>query len=281
MQLIDGKKIAKKRKERLAEKIQRIEGKAPGLAFLLVGDHPPSQVYVRAKERACKEVGIASFLKTFPRTVSQKTVLSAIEALNKDPSVHGILVQLPLPSHLDTKTILEAVNPAKDVDGFHPLNLGKLLLADPSGFIPCTPLGIWHLLQEEEISLAGKHVVILGRSVIVGKPLSLLLLQKEGANATVTVAHSGSLSLEALTKSADILISAMGSPRMIGSKMIRPGAIVIDVGITRLPDGALAGDVDFAEVAKIASRITPVPGGVGPMTIATLLENTWKSYLHQ
>lgn len=284
MQLIDGKKIAEKRREALAKTLSETRAKTgrrpPGLAFVLVGDHPPSQIYVRAKDKACQAVGIRSYLRTFSQEVSEEKLLREIEALNADPDVDGILVQLPLPVGIDAKKVIEAVDPKKDVDGFHPLNLGKLLLGDPTGFVPCTPLGIFTLLEEEKIHVKGKHVVILGRSVIVGKPLAALLMQKkEGANATVTVAHSESLDLFSIVKSADILISAMGRNGFVKAEMVKPKAVVIDVGITRLADGRLAGDVDFATVSHIASRITPVPGGVGPMTIASLLENTWKSYL--
>lgn len=276
--LIDGSKISKKRLKVLEEKISLLKEK-PGLAFILIGEHPPSQTYVRMKKKACAQVGIVSHTLEFPEDISEHHLIQEIVKLNKDPSIHGILLQLPIPKHLDTKKIIETIDPKKDVDGFHPINLGKLLLGFDDGFIPCTPLGIKNLLQEENISVEGQHVVILGRSTLVGKPLANLLLQKKpGCNATVTVAHSMSLNLEKITSSADILIVAIGYPEFVTEKMVKKNSIIIDVGINR-KEGKIVGDVDFKNVEPIVSKITPVPGGIGPMTITSLLENTYQSFL--
>lgn len=276
--ILHGTPLAKAIKQNLKEKILRLPYGPPGLAFLLVGENPASQTYVHAKQRACEEVGIKSTVLALSSKTLLKELLYQIDLLNRDPKIHGILVQLPLPSHLDTRAIVEAIDPKKDVDGFHPINIGRLALGEEDGFIPCTPLGIHTLLQEYRIAVEGKRVVILGRSNIVGKPLSLLLMQKKPhCNATVTLAHSYSEHLPSITKSADILVAAMGSPRLITAEMVSPGTVVIDVGVNRVGT-QIVGDVDFEAVSKIAAHITPVPGGIGPMTIAMLLQNTVKSF---
>lgn len=280
MQLIDGKKIASEILDSIAFQISKIEGRKPGLAFVLVGENPASQSYVRSKKKACAETGIASMTFELPATIAESDLLRKIEELNRDPKIDGILVQLPLPSHIHEKAVTFAIDPKKDVDGFHPLNVGKMLLGDEDGFFPCTPQGIKVLLEKAQIPIEGKHVVIVGRSNIVGKPLAALLMQKKPhCNATVTVAHSQSEGLEALTRSADVLIAAIGRPLFIKKEMVKPGAAVIDVGINRLPNGKIVGDVEFPAVSEVAGRISPVPGGVGPMTIAMLLQNTLWSYL--
>lgn len=277
--LIDGKKIALEIHAEIGRKVALINKRKPGLAFILVGENGASQTYVRAKKKACAATGIASTLIELPSGTSQLELLNEIARLNKDPQIDGILVQLPLPAHIDDSAVMFAIDPAKDVDGFHPLNVGKMLLGDDGGFIPCTPLGIHVLLQRYQIPIEGKRVVIVGRSNIVGKPLAALLMQKKaGCSATVTVAHSQSEHLTEICHSADILVAAIGRPRFIGKQMVRPSAAIIDVGINRMPDGSIVGDVDFEEVSHLASWITPVPGGVGPMTIAMLLQNTLLSY---
>jgi methylenetetrahydrofolate dehydrogenase (NADP+)/methenyltetrahydrofolate cyclohydrolase len=240
----------------------------------LTGDNPAGRVYVRNKRRACERVGITSWLHELPQQASQPEVLDLVARLNADPAVHGILVQLPLPPHIDEGTVIGAVAPLKDVDGFGPENLGLLAAGRPR-LLPCTPHGVQQLLVRHGIDLHGRHVVIVGRSTIVGRPLALLLMQKSaGANATVTVCHSATPDVAALTRQADIVVAAMGQARYLKAEMIRPGAVVIDVGINRLPDGTLTGDVDFEEVRHVAGAITPVPGGVGPMTVAMLLHST-------
>ena len=246
----------------------REKGIEPHLAVVLAGDDPASAVYVRSKERACLEAGIRSTVLRLPQTVSQRELEEAVLSLNRDAGVHGILVQLPLPAHLDEKRVLELIDPAKDVDGFHPLNAGRLLTGE-AGFVPCTPLGVMRLLEEYGVDPAGKRAVVVGRSNIVGKPMALLLLR---ANATVTLCHSRTADLAEVTRQADILVAAVGKPGFITADMIRPGAAVVDVGISRV-DGRLAGDVDPA-AAGTAGLLSPVPGGVGPMTIAMLLHNT-------
>jgi methylenetetrahydrofolate dehydrogenase (NADP+)/methenyltetrahydrofolate cyclohydrolase len=270
--IIDGKSLAatlraaqKKAVESLAAR-----GVRPGLAAVLAGSDPASRVYVRNKARACEETGVRSEVHEFPETVSESTLLDCIQGLNADRAVHGILVQLPLPRHLDADRVLAAVSPAKDVDGFHAVNLGALLRGQP-GFVPGTPAGIMRLLEHAGVALAGKNATIVGRSSIVGKPLALLLLQKD---ATVTICHSKTRDLAAVTRQADILVAAAGHAKLVTADMVKPGACVIDVGVNRLPDGKLAGDVDFAAVKEIAGSITPVPGGVGPMTVAMLIVNT-------
>jgi methylenetetrahydrofolate dehydrogenase (NADP+) / methenyltetrahydrofolate cyclohydrolase len=278
MKILDGRKIADVIEREIAEEIKTLP-KKPGLAFLLIGDNSASNTYVKAKEKACARVGIRSLVQRHSATIAASDLVKEIDKLNRDPAIHGILVQLPLPPHIDPTLILSAIDPAKDVDGFHPVNAGKLLLGLEGGFVPCTPAGIQELLTRSRVEIEGKHVVIVGRSNIVGKPLSALLSQKKPhANATVTLAHSRSHNLKELTLSADILIAAIGKPHFITHHMVKPGAVVVDVGINRLPSGKLAGDVAFEEVHKIASAITPVPGGIGPMTIALLLRNTLRAY---
>ncbi len=275
---IDGKRIASEVTHEIKAAVHALTGRKPGLAFVLVGGDPASEIYVRAKKKACADVGMHSVLVQLPATVAESDVLAQIQKLNLDPNIDGILVQLPLPAHMNPQVVTGTVDPRKDVDGFHPINVGKMLLGDETAFIPCTPHGIVVLLQKSKVSVEGKHVVILGRSNIVGKPLAALLMQKKsGCNATVTVCHSKSEGLVEITRTADVLVAAMGKPKLVKAEMVRKGAVVIDVGINRV-DGKIVGDVDFEEVEKVASHITPVPGGVGPMTIAMLLKNTWLSY---
>ena len=254
-------------KQRVAALVQR--GVRPGLAVILAGDDPASRVYVRNKTAAAEQVGVASSLIALPAAVTEAQLMERISKLNADPAVHSILVQLPLPKHIDGARILEAIAPAKDVDGFHQANLGALVAGRP-GVVPCTPAGVMRLIEHARVPLAGRRAVVIGRSNIVGKPLALLLLQKD---ATVTICHSKSGNLSELTRQADILVGAVGRAKLVTAEMVKPGACVIDVGINRLPDGKLAGDVDFASVKEVAGWITPVPGGVGPMTVAMLLEN--------
>jgi methylenetetrahydrofolate dehydrogenase (NADP+) / methenyltetrahydrofolate cyclohydrolase len=276
-QILDGKALAQIMQAEIAAQVAeqvRAGGPPPGLAAVRVGDDPASEVYVRNKIKACEKAGIASFHHHLSESTSQAGLLQLIVKLNADLAVHGILVQLPLPKQIDTNVIISAIDPRKDVDGFHPENLGFLVSGSPR-FVACTPLGVQQLLVRNGIETAGANVVILGRSLTVGKPLALLLMAKgPGSDATVTVAHSKSRDLAQLAKSADILIAAMGQARSVTADMVRPGAVVIDVGITRLGNGKLAGDVDFDAVLPIARAITPVPGGVGPMTITMLLHNT-------
>jgi len=276
-QILDGKALAQIMQAEIAAQVAeqiRNGGPRPGLAAVRVGDDPASEVYVRNKIRACEKAGIASFHRHLPESTTQPQLLQIIARLNTDPAVHGILVQLPLPKQIDTNEIISAVEPRKDVDGFHPENLGLLAAGSPR-FVACTPLGVQQLLVRNSIETAGAKVVILGRSLTVGKPLALLLMCKgPGGDATVTVAHSRSKDLPPLGRSADILIAAMGQARFVRADMVQPGAVVVDVGITRLGDGKLAGDVDFDAVKQTARAITPVPGGVGPMTITMLLHNT-------
>ncbi len=280
MNLIDGKKIASEILDSILHRVEKFPRKI-GLAFLLVGENPASLAYVRMKKKACARIGINSIVKEYRSDTSQSELLREIQLLNNDPEIDGILVQLPLPPHFDTLAVTRSILPEKDVDGFHPVNVGKLLLGEEDGFIPCTPHGVQVLLAHT-LPIAGKHVVIVGRSNIVGKPLASLLVQKKkGANATVTLAHSQSENLTEITRSADILIAAIGQPHFIKKEMVRPGSVVIDVGINRVQnetgEAKLVGDVDFDAVAPIASWITPVPGGVGPMTIAMLMQNTLES----
>ncbi len=279
MIILDGKALSHKIKEELKGQVALFPRRV-GLVFILVGNDHASQTYVKMKTQACQLVGLFSQTITFPENVDQNLVLQCIESLNADKNVDGILVQQPLPPHINLPLINSAIDPAKDVDGFHPVNVGKLLLGETSGFIPCTPLGIWHILKHYSITTAGKHVVILGRSNIVGKPLGAMLVQNTPhCNATVTIAHSRSENLQALCLSADILISAVGQPHFVQKTMIHKNATVIDVGINHLGK-QLVGDVDSKEIIDSQSchAITPVPGGVGPMTIACLLLNTVKSY---
>lgn len=284
--LIDGKRIAQELRSKIGTTIAQMEGsRPPSLAVIIVGNNSASRIYVNAKRKACETVGISSHLFSLPEEVSENELIALIQKLNHQEDVDGILLQLPLPSHLNTTRIIQQIEPKKDVDGLHPLNAGKLLLGESDGFVPCTPLGIQHLLLETLGSISGKRVLILGRSAIVGKPLAALLLQNNrSANATVTVAHSKSEGIEDLCREADILIAAMGHPHFIKGEMIKPGAILIDVGITRIPDPnsskgyRIVGDVDLTSVESICGAYTPVPGGVGPMTIAMLLHNTLLSY---
>ncbi|MEX0715707.1 MAG: bifunctional 5,10-methylenetetrahydrofolate dehydrogenase/5,10-methenyltetrahydrofolate cyclohydrolase [Planctomycetaceae bacterium] len=275
--LIDGQSIALRRRERLAEEAAAFRsrtGVTPHLAAVLVGDDPASAVYVRNKEKACGLAGLKSTPHRLPADTSQLRLLDLIAELNAAADVHGILVQLPLPAQIEEQAVLDAVSPLKDVDAFHPENVGLLAQGRPR-FLPCTPHGVQHLLLESGTKIDGAHAVVLGRSEIVGKPIALMLMQRgAGGNATVTVCHSRTRDLAEIARTADILIAAIGAPRFVTAEMVKPGAVVIDVGINRLPDGKLVGDVDFEAVAPIASAITPVPKGVGPMTIAMLLENT-------
>ena len=278
--LLDGKQLAQAMQAEIAQAAARFaqeHGTRPGLAAVLVGNDPASRIYVRNKRKACERVGIESRLHELPATTTQAELLALISRLNADPVVHGILVQLPLPPQIDEPTVIRAVEPLKDVDGFGPENLGLLVAGQPR-YLPCTPHGVQQLLLRNRIVVEGRHVVIIGRSLIVGKPLALILMQKApGANATVTVCHSRSHNLAAVTRQADIVIVAMGQARFLKADMVRPGAVVVDVGMNRLPDGKLAGDVDFVAVSQVASAITPVPGGVGPMTITMLLHNTLRA----
>ncbi|MCX7701989.1 MAG: bifunctional 5,10-methylenetetrahydrofolate dehydrogenase/5,10-methenyltetrahydrofolate cyclohydrolase [Gemmataceae bacterium] len=278
--LIDGRALAAVMQAELAQRVAEqvsTGGPRPGLAAIQVGSRQDSTRYVRGKIRACEKVGIASFHHPLPESTSQAELLRLIEKLNGDASVHGILVQLPLPPHIDESVVIRAVAPHKDVDGFHPENLGLLAAGTPR-FVACTPLGVQQLLLRHDVPIAGAKVVIVGRSTIVGKPLALLLMRKgEGGDATVTVAHSRSRDLPGITRGADILVAALGQPGYITADMVKPGAVVIDVGTTPTADGRLVGDVDFDRVREVAGAISPVPGGVGPMTITMLLYNTHRA----
>ncbi len=275
--ILEGKTLANAIKHEVAAGVARLKaerGVVPGLSVVLVGDDPASQVYVRNKRNSCAAAGMNGHIERYPATTTQAELLAVIDRLNADRSVHGILVQLPLPKQIEEETIIRAVLPLKDVDGFGPENLGLLAAGHPR-FLACTPYGVQQMLVRNGIDPGGKHVVIVGRSNIVGKPLALMLMLKApGLNATVTVCHSGSRNLAELTRSADIIVVAIGQARFLTADMVRPGAVVIDVGINRLSDGKLCGDVDFDGVREVASAITPVPGGVGPMTITMLLHNT-------
>jgi methylenetetrahydrofolate dehydrogenase (NADP+)/methenyltetrahydrofolate cyclohydrolase len=284
--LIDGRAIAEKVYVDLRREIAELKSKGvtPGLAVILVGDNPASRAYVRSKDKMCRELGLHSVKLELPASTTQDELLARVKELNRDPSIHGMLVQSPPPKQIDEAAIVRALDSRKDVDGFHPENIAKLVVGDPSGFVPCTPLGVQRLLIENKTDISGAHVVILGRSMIVGKPLALLLMQKnKGGNATITVAHSRSRDLENITRSADILIAAIGRPNFVKAEHLREGTVVIDVGINRVEDAAsergyrLVGDVAFDEVSNKAAAITPVPGGVGPMTIAMLMSNTVKA----
>ena len=269
--IIDGKSIAKELRESLAPRVAALkeQGITPGLTVIVVGDDPASAIYVRNKERACIKLGMNSQVLRFPAETTQEEILNTVRLLNQDDSVHGILVQLPLPRHIDEQAVLRAIDPDKDVDGFHAMNAGRLMNGEP-GFVACTPKGVMRLLEVSGVELDGKNAVVVGRSNIVGKPMALLLLQK---NCTVTIAHSHTKDLTAVTRSADILVVAVGRAGFITGDMIKPGAAVMDVGINRV-DGKVVGDVDFDAVREVASWITPVPGGVGRMTITMLLANT-------
>ena len=284
--LIDGRTIAEKIYVDLRRDIAQLKSKGvtPGLAVILVGDNPASRAYVRSKDKMCRDLGLHSVKLELPASTTQSELTARVEELNRDRAIHGILVQSPPPKQIDEAQIVRALDPRKDVDGFHPENIAKLALGDPAGLVPCTPLGVQRLLIESKIDIGGAHVVILGRSMIVGKPLALLLMQKnKDADATVTVVHSRSRNLAEITRSADILIAAIGRANFVKAEHVRDGVVVVDVGINRVEDAAtergyrLMGDVGFDEVAKKASAITPVPGGVGPMTIAMLMSNTVKA----
>jgi methylenetetrahydrofolate dehydrogenase (NADP+)/methenyltetrahydrofolate cyclohydrolase len=282
-ELIDGRAIAKQVRADVAERAMKLfaRGVTPGLAVVLVGDDPSSAVYTTAKAKAAEEAGMYSLNVRLSADTSQSELLSRVDALNEDPRIHGILVQMPLPKQIDPDTVIRRIDPAKDVDGFHPVNVGKMLIGERDGFIPCTPAGIQLMLKESGVKTPGKNCVVIGRSNIVGKPMAALMMQdNENANCTVTVCHRHTVDLKKHTLAADILIVAAGRPRMVTADMVKPGAVVIDVGTNRVPDSGaksgtqLQGDVDFDAVRQVASKITPVPGGVGPMTIAMLMSNT-------
>lgn len=274
-QLIDGNALSRQLRADVAQRVQalRARGLTPGLAVILVGDNPASQVYVRNKVKACEDTGMHSVLETWPATLSEAELLARVQAMNEDPTIHGILVQLPLPAHIDAQKVIEAISPAKDVDGFHVASAGALMTGLP-GFWPCTPHGCMKMLEHIGYELRGKHAVVIGRSNIVGKPMALMLLQ---ANATVTVCHSGTQDLAAFTRQADVVVAAVGKRNVLTADMVKPGAVVIDVGMNRNEAGKLCGDVDFDGVKQVAGWITPVPGGVGPMTITMLMVNTLDS----
>jgi len=282
-EILDGNKVAQEMRAEMTEEVKKLKkehGITPGLAVILVGDDPASRVYVRNKGRACEQVGVRSDTYRFPGDYPQDELLGLISRLNDDPEVHGILVQLPMPDHIDEERVLYTIDPDKDVDGFHPVNVGRLMIGKP-GFLPCTPHGIQQLLLRSGVEIEGKHVVVVGRSNIVGKPVAMILVQKQkGANATVTICHTGTKDLGYHTRQADILIVAAGRPKTVTADMVKEGAVVVDVGVNRVEDPSskrgyrLVGDVDFDAVKEKASAITPVPGGVGPMTITMLLRNT-------
>jgi methylenetetrahydrofolate dehydrogenase (NADP+)/methenyltetrahydrofolate cyclohydrolase len=271
-QLINGVELSNQLRQTLQTRVQALtkKGHTPGLAVILVGENPASEVYVRNKVKACEQVGIHSVLEKTPDTLTEKELLLKIEALNTDPSVHGILVQLPLPSHIDAQRVIEAISPQKDVDGFHISSAGALMTGT-KGFWPCTPYGCMKMLESIHYDLKGKHALVIGRSSIVGKPMAMMLLQK---NATVTICHSHTKNLAELTRQADLIVAAVGVRNVLTQDMVKPGAVVLDVGMNRDEEGKLCGDVDFKGVSQVASFITPVPGGVGPMTITMLLHNT-------
>ena len=274
-QLIDGLALSRQLRADVATRVAALKarGITPGLAVILVGEDPASQVYVRNKVKACEDTGMHSVLDRQPATLSEAELLARVEALNADPSIHGILVQLPLPAHIDAHKVIEAISPAKDVDGFHVASAGALMTGLP-GFWPCTPHGCMKMLEHIGCNLRGKHAVVIGRSNIVGKPMAMMLLQ---ANATVTICHSATPDLAAHTRQADVIVAAVGKRNVLTADMVKPGAVVIDVGMNRNEEGKLCGDVDFAGVREVAGWITPVPGGVGPMTITMLLVNTLAS----
>ena len=273
--IIDGNALSAQMRQQVSERVKALhtQGIKPGLAVILVGDNPASQVYVRNKVKACEQTGIHSLLEKHDATLNEADLLARVEALNHDNSIHGILVQLPLPAHIDAQKVIEAIAPEKDVDGFHVASAGALMTGLP-GFWPCTPHGCMKMLEHIGYELRGKHAVVIGRSNIVGKPMALMLLQQ---NATVTVCHSATVNLKAHTLQADVIVAAVGKRNVLTADMVKPGAVVIDVGMNRDDEGKLCGDVDFAGVSQVASHITPVPGGVGPMTITMLLVNTLES----
>ena len=271
-QLIDGNALSRQLRTDVARRAAalRARGVTPGLAVVLLGDNAASQVYVRNKVKACDDNGLHSVLERYPVTLSEAELLTRVDALNKDPAIHGILIQLPLPAHIDAQKVIEAISPAKDVDGFHVASAGALMVGQP-GFWPCTPYGCMKILESIDYELRGKHAVVIGRSNIVGKPMALMLLRK---NATVTICHSATQELKSLTLQADLIVVAVGKRNVLTADMVKPGAVVIDVGMNRDDQGKLCGDVDFGGVREVAGYITPVPGGVGPMTITMLLVNT-------
>ena len=274
-ELIDGNALSQKLRQDVAARAAalRARGTIPGLAVVLVGDNPASQVYVRNKVKACENSGLHSVLEKYDADLSEAALLARVDALNHDPAIHGILVQLPLPAHIDAQKVIEAISPAKDVDGFHIASAGALMTGAP-GFWPCTPYGCMKMLESIHYDLRGKHAVVIGRSNIVGKPMALMLLQK---NATVTICHSGTKDLKAMTLQADVIVAAVGKRNLLTADMVKPGAVVLDVGMNRDDAGKLCGDVDFDGVKAVASHLTPVPGGVGPMTITMLLVNTMEA----
>lgn len=286
MIIIDGKKISQEIKDEVrtaTERFKSEKGFVPGLAFILVGENPASQAYVKSKGKSCEEIGFYSVTERVPESTTETELLAMIDRFNRDPLIHGILVQLPLPKHINEQRVIEAISPAKDVDGFHPANVGKMMIGIDT-FFPCTPYGIVELLKRTNIDPSGKHVVVVGRSNIVGKPIANMLVQKkEWANAIVTIAHTAAKDISYYTKQADILIAAVGKAHAITKEMLKPGVVVIDVGINRVEDAStktgyrLTGDVDYESVKEVASAMTPVPGGVGPMTIAMLMVNTLKA----
>jgi len=274
-QLIDGNALSRQLRTQVAERVAALkaQGLTPGLAVILVGENPASQVYVRNKVKACEDTGMHSVLEKYEASMTESELLARVEALNNDPSIHGILVQLPLPAHMDAQKVIEAISPAKDVDGFHIASAGALMTG-MAGFWPCTPYGCMKMLESIGYELRGKHAVVIGRSNIVGKPMALMLLQQ---NATVTICHSATPDLKAMTLQADVIVAAVGKRNVLTADMVKPGAVVLDVGMNRDEAGKLCGDVDFDGVKEVASWITPVPGGVGPMTITMLMVNTLES----
>lgn len=274
-QLIDGNALSKQLRTDVAARVTALKAKGvtPGLAVILVGDNPASQVYVRNKVKACEDTGMHSVLETWPTTMTEAELLARVDAMNNDASIHGILVQLPLPAHMNAQRVIEAISPEKDVDGFHIASAGALMTGLP-GFWPCTPYGCMKMLESIGYELKGKHAVVIGRSNIVGKPMAMMLLQQ---NATVTVCHSATKDLKAMTLQADVIVAAVGKRNVLTADMVKPGAVVLDVGMNRNDEGKLCGDVDFAGVKEVAGWITPVPGGVGPMTITMLMVNTLES----
>lgn len=286
MALIDGKKVADEIRSEIKAVTSVLPGRPPCLAVMMLGEHGPSQIYVKRKMQACEEVGIASIRKNLSEATTEAELLTIINELNVDPNIDGLLVQLPLPPHINVGKIMQAISPEKDVDGFHPVNVGKLLSGEKDGFIPCTPLAVQTLLERYNIDVAGKHVIVFGRSNIVGKPMAAMLMQSmTGGNATVTVLHSRSQNIKEMCALGDILIVAVGKPHLITEDMVKEGCVIVDVGINKVPDDTskngykIVGDVDYDGVKDKCAYISPVPGGVGPMTIAMLLKNTLKSYL--
>lgn len=277
--ILDGNATSKAVQTQLSQNFEKVKaiGKKPGLAVVLVGDDPASVVYVGRKKKACEALGFFSEEHKLPKEASEAELLGLVRSLNEDPKIHGILVQLPLPAHLKAQKVIETIDPRKDVDGMHPVNLGNLVAGLP-GFRSCTPAGIMVMLEHYKIPVAGKRAVVIGRSIMVGKPMALLLIE---ANATVTVCHSKTKDIRKVIQEADLVVAAIGKPHFVKSDMVKEGAVVVDVGINRTPEGKLIGDVDFDAIAPKVSAITPVPGGVGPMTIASLMKNTYEAFLNQ